>query len=72
MKYSRFIPVWLFATCATLSAANWPGFRGPNQDGSSPETGLPEKFSKTDGIKWATDMPGPAASVPAVWEIMCL
>lgn len=67
MKYSRFIPVWLFATCATLSAANWPGFRGPNQDGSSPETGLPEKFSKTDGIKWAADMPGPAASVPAVW-----
>ncbi|TLD68856.1 hypothetical protein FEM03_20495 [Phragmitibacter flavus] len=52
---------------ASLSAANWPGFRGPNHDGSSPATGLPEKFSRTDGIKWAVDMPGPAASSPAVW-----
>ncbi|OAI55721.1 hypothetical protein AYO49_05215 [Verrucomicrobiaceae bacterium SCGC AG-212-N21] len=56
------------AACTTLAtAANWPQFRGPNQDGSSPETALPEKFSKTQGVKWAAPMPGPAASVPAVW-----
>lgn len=57
----------LALAATALSAANWPQFRGPNQDGSSPETGLPEKFSKTEGVKWAADMPGPAASVPAIW-----
>jgi hypothetical protein len=34
----------LFGTGA-VEAANWPQWRGPNFDGSSPETGLPE----TDG-----------------------
>jgi len=51
----------------SLQAANWPTFRGPNHDGSSPAASLPEKFSRTEGVKWATAMPGPAASVPAVW-----
>lgn len=59
----------LLALCAVHAAhaANWPQFRGPNHDGSSPETGLPEKFSLSEGVKWAADMPGPAASVPAIW-----
>jgi outer membrane protein assembly factor BamB len=47
-------------------AADWPSFRGPNQDGSSPETGLPAKFSKTEGVKWATPLPGLSASVPVI------
>ena len=50
-----------------LLAGNWPQFRGPNQDGSSEETNLPEKFSKTENVKWAVDLPGLSASVPAVW-----
>src|SRR4051812_11999901 len=47
-------------------AADWPSFRGPNQDGSSPETSLPAKFSKTEGVKWAAPVPGLSASVPVV------
>lgn len=57
----------LLCGSVSLSAANWPGFRGPNHDGSSPASNLPEKFSRTDGVRWALDMPGPAASVPAIW-----
>jgi len=59
----------LALACATpiVDAANWPQFRGPNQDGSSPETGLPAKFSKTEGVKWTANLPGPSASVPAIW-----
>jgi len=57
----------LLLASSSVSAANWPGFRGPNHDGSSPETGLPETFSKTENVKWAAPMPGPAASVPAIW-----
>ena len=49
------------------SAADWPNWRGPNQDGSSPETGLPAKFSRSEGVKWATDLPGLSASVPVVF-----
>ena len=52
----------------SASSENWPNWRGPNQDGSSGETGLPTKFSKTDGVKWAADVPGISASVPIVWE----
>ena len=49
------------------SAENWPNWRGPNQDGSSSETGLPAKFSTKEGVKWAADVPGIAASVPVIW-----
>ena len=51
-----------------VSAENWPNWRGPNQNGSSSETGLPATFSKTEGVKWATDVPAISASVPIVWE----
>ena len=48
-------------------AADWPNWRGPNHDGSSPETGLPTTFSKTEGVRWAVDMPGASAATPVVW-----
>jgi outer membrane protein assembly factor BamB len=48
-------------------AENWPNWRGPNQDGSSSETSLPSKFSPQEGVKWAADLPGIAASVPVIW-----
>ncbi|MBX7207330.1 MAG: PQQ-binding-like beta-propeller repeat protein [Verrucomicrobiaceae bacterium] len=59
----------LFALAVTSSARaeNWPNWRGPNQDGSSPEKNLPAKFSKTEGVKWAAPLPGLSASVPVVW-----
>ena len=49
------------------SAENWPGLRGPNHDGSSGETNLPTKFSKTENVKWVADLPGPSGATPAVW-----
>ncbi len=49
-------------------AADWPQWRGPNQDGSSPETGLPDKFSKTENVRWSADLPGlSAAGCHFVW-----
>lgn len=53
---------------AAALAANWPSWRGPEFNGSSPETGLPEKFSKTENCRWTAAMPGPAASTPVIWE----
>ncbi|HXG47746.1 MAG TPA: PQQ-binding-like beta-propeller repeat protein [Methylomirabilota bacterium] len=50
-----------------LPAANWPQWRGPAFDGSSPESDVPAAFSKTEHVKWAADLPGPAAATPVVW-----
>jgi outer membrane protein assembly factor BamB len=55
-------------SAACLHAANWPQWRGPEFNGSSPETGLPEKFSKTENVVWAAPMPGPAGSTPVIWN----
>src|SRR5436190_23954877 len=48
-------------------AENWPQWRGPFFNGSSSETGLPTKFSKTENVKWSVPMPGPSAATPIVW-----
>lgn len=55
----------LGATATTsVTAADWPGFRGPNRDGISPETGLLKKWpeggpkklwtAKNLGLGWGT------------------
>ncbi len=50
----------------TMHAADWPEFLGPNRDGTSPETGLLDKFP--DGgprIVWQKDV-GTGYAVPSV------
>ena len=64
---SKHILSLLALSLSIAHAGNWPQWRGPNQDGSSEETNLPEKFSKTENVKWAADLPGLSASVPVVW-----
>lgn len=66
MKATRLL-VLLALTLTAARAENWPNWRGPAQNGSSPETGLPAKFSRTEGVKWAADVPGISASVPVIW-----
>jgi outer membrane protein assembly factor BamB len=51
-----------------LNAENWPNWRGPRLDGTSSETGLQQKWSKTENVIWRTALPGPAASTPVVWS----
>ena len=58
------IPLLAANVCA--SAADWPNWRGPAQNGSSPDTNLPVRFSKTENVKWAYDLPGASASTPII------
>jgi outer membrane protein assembly factor BamB len=61
------LPIALVLSAATLHAGNWANWRGPLYNGSSPEQGLPEKFSKTEGVKWAVALPGSSAATPVIW-----
>jgi outer membrane protein assembly factor BamB len=53
---------------STTRAENWPQWRGPRGDGVSLEKKIPTKFSKTEGVRWRTPMPGQAGATPCVWE----
>lgn len=53
---------------AVSSAAdNWPQWRGPRNDGTSPDTGVPTTWSKTENILWRLPLPGPAGATPVLW-----
>lgn len=46
---------------------NWTRFRGPNGDGvAADDPRLPDKWSKTENVKWVTDVPGRGWSCPVV------
>ena len=47
-------------------AADWPQWRGPQADGTSPETGLPTEWSATSGIAWKAEIPAWGTSTPVV------
>src|SRR6185503_6711198 len=55
------------ATAATLSAENWPQWRGPAKNGVSTERGLPLKWSTTENVAWKLAMPGRSGSTPIIW-----
>jgi outer membrane protein assembly factor BamB len=67
MKTRALVTTALILSAQLAFADNWPGLRGPNQDGSSGESGLPATFSKTENVKWVVDLPGPSGSTPAIW-----
>ncbi|HTU94041.1 MAG TPA: PQQ-binding-like beta-propeller repeat protein [Gemmataceae bacterium] len=57
----------LFSWVALVRADNWPQWRGPNGDGISTETNLPERWSATENVAWSLPMPGMGGSTPIVW-----
>ncbi|MBI1368312.1 MAG: PQQ-binding-like beta-propeller repeat protein [Planctomycetes bacterium] len=58
--------VWALTLSPAARGADWANWRGPNHDGSSPETDLPVEFSQTQNVKWAVDLPGPSAATPII------
>jgi outer membrane protein assembly factor BamB len=65
---STVLTVWFacLTSCATL-AGNWPSWRGPNQNNISPETNFPTRWSRTENVKWRTELPEAGNSSPIVW-----
>jgi outer membrane protein assembly factor BamB len=64
--------VWLSMSFAvlvavTLSADNWPQWRGPQLNGVSTETGLPLKWTSDSNVAWKLPLPEWSGATPIVW-----
>ena len=64
------LTISISAAVATLSADNWPQWRGPLATGASAEKGLPEKWSTSNGdnIAWKVPMPSRSGATPIIWN----
>lgn len=58
------VVIGLFA--AFCRAENWPQWRGPNLNGSTSETNLPDNLDPKNAA-WTTELPGSGASTPVVF-----
>lgn len=66
---ARFALAALAVTLASPAyAANWPAWRGPNQDGTTSETKFPTRWSPTQNVRWRVDLPERGNSTPIVWN----
>ena len=52
----------------SVSAENWPAWRGPLANGISGETGLPTKWSTTENIAWKLPVPSRSGATPIIWN----
>ena len=43
-------------------AENWPGWRGPNRNGVTSDTGVPTTWSATENVLWKMPVPGAGIS----------
>ena len=60
--------VLLLSVMGAAVAENWQNWRGPRNDGTSLESGLPVQWSKTENVLWRLPLPGPAGATPVVWD----
>lgn len=51
----------------TLTANDWPNWRGPTLDGVSKETNLPTKWSDTENVAWKIPLPAYSGSTPIIF-----
>ena len=66
-RCNRFIVfLALVAGSATVSAENWPQWRGPGSQGISAEPNVPTEWSATKNIAWKAELPSGHSS-PIVW-----
>jgi outer membrane protein assembly factor BamB len=65
MNFKSIVAILLFFATSAF-AADWPQLRGPDFNGSTPETNLPTTWSQTENIEWCVDLPGPSSATPIV------
>ena len=69
LRLLNFILLFLIINAISFAQAqNWPGWRGPNGDGTSMETNLPTQWDSITNILWKSPVPGIGNSSPIVWK----
>jgi outer membrane protein assembly factor BamB len=70
MNVKRLLLCLVFSSLAAGVARgeNWPGWRGPDRNGVSHETGLPLTWSETQNVTWKVPLPGLGVGGPIVWD----
>jgi len=58
----------VLVTVSSISAADWPHWRGPFYNGTTQEENLPVDWSQTDNIAWSVELKGASAGSPIVWQ----
>lgn len=56
------------AVLASARAENWAGWRGPQRNGVTTDSGAPLKWSPTSGVRWKVPLAGSGISNPIVWD----
>lgn len=67
----RILKISLLVAMPLLCAAdsNWPQWRGPLFNGSSPSaSGLAVEWTDEENVQWKAELPSWSAATPAVWE----
>jgi len=69
--------ILFIAVTSSALAENWPGWRGPEGDGTSSETKVPTEWSPEENIAWKVRLSGSGHASPIVWEdrvflVVCL
>ena len=67
-RFLAILTISCVAFVVTLSAENWPAWRGPLANGVSGEKGLPLKWSTTENVAWKLAMPSRSGATPIVWN----
>ena len=57
----------VLASCLAANAANWPGWRGADGQGTCTEENLPTSWSRTENVRWKIPLPDRGNSTPAIW-----
>jgi outer membrane protein assembly factor BamB len=60
------IVIVAFVVASPSLAADWPQWRGPEANGTSRETGLPQRWSPTENVAWSLALPAPSGSTPII------
>jgi outer membrane protein assembly factor BamB len=58
----------LLSCLGVAQAGNWPAWRGPEGTGVAPGEKLPVHWSKTENVRWKTELPERGNSTPIVWN----
>lgn len=66
--FNTLVRAFLLLSTLTLSAENWPGWRGPRGDGSSLDENAPLSWNVKDNLLWKVALPGEGHASPIIWE----